>query len=257
MRRRLRSRIQRWSASALALATVGALAVAGVALAAASSAVPGFSFAPNNPARRVHLGKLSFHTHTNYTASSTTNRIQPLFDDDFQFNPDSFPKCNPANLAGNPTMRTALTLCRTPGCGRRTRARATGRRRCRTSAFPDPHACVCVFTGQGSPVRAAAVHADTDRGHKPDQLREPGEQPRGQHQQGAEGRPAGEPSDRSRLHRSRWLFGTGPSAGLSDRHQPHQQPALRPAAIFPAHGSEHRRPKGHLHPRQVRLPTRR
>jgi hypothetical protein len=151
MRRRLRSRINTRSAVVLALATAGILAVAGVALATGSSTVPGFSFAPNNPHGVFTSGKLSLHTHTNYTGSTTTNRIQLQFDDDFQFNPDAFPKCNRANLAGNPTMRTALALCGGAWLWPANSGTSNGTAQLqRLDGLGTYKACVLVFNGLGS-----------------------------------------------------------------------------------------------------------
>ena len=94
----------------LALAMVGTLAATGLALAAGGSSV-NFSFAPSNPGSTVTSGRLAFGTHTNYTNSSVLRRIQLRFDDDFHFNPDSLPKCDPADLSGNITMQEALAAC--------------------------------------------------------------------------------------------------------------------------------------------------
>ncbi len=71
MRRGLRphrTHTKRWTAVVLALATVGALAVTGLALAAAGSSV-NFSFQPSNPHGTATSGRLAFGTHTNYTGS--------------------------------------------------------------------------------------------------------------------------------------------------------------------------------------------
>ena len=152
MRRGLRSRIKKRPIVVLALAMAGAVAVAGSALASGSSTVPGFSFTPSNPHSVFTSGKLSVHTHTNFTGSTTTNRIQLQFDDDFQFNPDVFPKCNPANLAGNPTMRTALAKCQ--GAWLWPANSGTSNGTAQLQGFGSTpgtfRACVLVFNGQGT-----------------------------------------------------------------------------------------------------------
>jgi len=105
--------IRRRPAVVLALATAGALAVTGIALAAASSTVS-FQFLPSNPHSVVTSGRLLIGTNTAYTGTSDTTRIQLLLDDDFYFNPDSFPKCNPADISGNITMQQAMQKCGPP-----------------------------------------------------------------------------------------------------------------------------------------------
>ena len=166
MRRALRARgtdtkrstpVRRRTAVVLALATVGALAVTGIALGAAGSSV-NFSFLPSNPHSVLTSGRLAFGTQTNYTdmGITATSRIQLRFDDDIYFNPDSFPKCDPADISGNITMQQALQACG-PGAGPTKNAWlwyqnanfANG-----TATFnlasEGPTACVLVFNGSGS-----------------------------------------------------------------------------------------------------------
>jgi hypothetical protein len=89
------------SAAVLALATAGALAVAGVALASASSTVT-LNFAPGNlSATTFQSGKITVHTHTDYTNPGNSNpggatlRAQLYFEDDFRVNPSATPLCTP------------------------------------------------------------------------------------------------------------------------------------------------------------------
>jgi hypothetical protein len=148
--------IRRRPAVVLALATAGALAVAGIALAAASSSM-NFSFSPSNPHGVFTSGRLSFGTGTNYTdATSTTTRIRLQFDDDFQFNPNSFPKCNPADISGDMTMQEALQACG-PAAGAAKNAwlfPATANFSNGQAQFnllsETPTACVLAFNGLGS-----------------------------------------------------------------------------------------------------------
>jgi hypothetical protein len=146
--------IRRRPAVVLALATAGALAVAGIALAAASSSM-NFSFSPSNPHGVFTSGRLSFGTGTNYTdATSTTTRIRLQFDDDFQFNPNSFPKCDPADISGDMTMQEALQACG-PGAANNawlwpTAANFSNGQARFNLASEIPTACVLVFNGLGS-----------------------------------------------------------------------------------------------------------
>jgi hypothetical protein len=148
--------IRRRPAVVLALATAGALAVAGIALATASSGM-NFSFSPSDPHGLFTSGRLAFGTRTNYTDPiSTTTRIQLHFDDDFQFNPNSFPKCDPADISGDMTMQEALQACG-PAAGAANNAWlwpaaanfSNGQAQFNL-ASENPTACVLVFNGLGS-----------------------------------------------------------------------------------------------------------
>jgi hypothetical protein len=143
-------------ALALALATASALAVAGIALAAGSSNVWIFSFSPSDPHSVVTSGRLSFASHTSYTAVTATDRIRLDLDDDFQFNPNSFPKCNPADLSGDITMQQALQACG-PAAGAAKNAwlwpaaAGSSNGTARFNLGPEgPTACVLAFNGSGS-----------------------------------------------------------------------------------------------------------
>jgi hypothetical protein len=149
-------RIQSRPAVVLALATAGALAVTGLAF-AASSNVSVFSFSPSNPHSLVTSGRLAFGTNTTYSSlTETTTRMRHNLDDDFHFNPDSFPKCNPADISGNLTMQQALQECG-PAAGAAnnawlfpaTGALSNGKARFNL-AGETPTACVLVFNGSGS-----------------------------------------------------------------------------------------------------------
>ena len=149
------TRIRRRAAAVIALATAGVLAVTGLALATGSSV--NFSFAPSNPGSVLKSGRLSCGTHTNYTGvSHTMNRIQLRWDDDFNFNPDSFPKCDPADLSGNITMQAALQACG-PAAGAANNAwlwpanaNFSNGQGTFSVANQTPTACVLVFNGTGS-----------------------------------------------------------------------------------------------------------
>jgi hypothetical protein len=91
----------------------GALAVAGFALAAGSSTAT-VSFSPNNPGATFTSGRFFFGTQTQYTALTRTTRIRLALDDDFQFNPNSFPKCDPADISGDMTIQEAMQACGPP-----------------------------------------------------------------------------------------------------------------------------------------------
>ena len=148
MRGRLRSRIKVWFAVPLALATVGALVVAGIALAAASSTAS-FSFlcsgrtVPNTcPQSTYTKGKLLVHTHTNYTnpgsSADQLKRIQIFFDNDFRFDPSVAPTCDPSQLGGK-DMHDAMATCGPSLIG-------TGRAQAVT-ASTTINACMLLFNG--------------------------------------------------------------------------------------------------------------
>src|SRR3954451_23803594 len=110
-------RIKRRSAVVLALAMAGALAVAGVALAAANSTVS-FNVTPSNLPTTTFMGvTLNVHTHTNYTNPGNTNpggateRAQLFFDDDGKVDINAVPKCNPSAIQGNSDMAAAMAAC--------------------------------------------------------------------------------------------------------------------------------------------------
>jgi hypothetical protein len=127
--RGLRSQLsyaQRWTrtkkrlAVVLALATGGALAVAAIAMGAASSTVT-LSVAPIDlPTNTFQDARLNFHTRTHYTNAGNANpggatrRIQLYFDDDIRFRTDAAePKCNSADISGTMTMAEAYEACGT------------------------------------------------------------------------------------------------------------------------------------------------
>lgn len=148
--------ILRRTAVILALATAGALAVTGIALAAASSNVWLFSFSPSDPHSLVTSGRLSFSTHTEYTSLTATNRIRLDLDDDFHFNPNAFPKCDPADISGDMTMQQALQTCG-PAAGAANNAwlwPAAANFSNGIAQFnlasETPTACVLVFNGMGA-----------------------------------------------------------------------------------------------------------
>jgi hypothetical protein len=146
--------VRRLPAVVLALATAGALAVTGIALAAGSSTAV-LSFEPSNPHGTLTSGRLFFRTSTEYTGATETTRIQLRLDDDFQFNPDSFPKCNPADISGNITMQEALQNCG-PAAGAAknawlypARLNAVNGMAQFNLATEFPTACVLAFNGSG------------------------------------------------------------------------------------------------------------
>jgi hypothetical protein len=127
MRQRLRShpthgkrcrRLSQRFSVVLALATAGALAVAGMALAAGDSTVT-MDFSPSAlppPGTGYTAGKLTIHTHTSYTypgggnPSGATARIQVYLDDGFRFNTNAVPKCARSSIAGK-NMQDAMAAC--------------------------------------------------------------------------------------------------------------------------------------------------
>jgi hypothetical protein len=139
-------RIKKRPAVVLAMATAGALAVAGIALAAASSTVS-FTFTcvgrttPNRcPQTTYTNGRLFVHTHTDYTGnafSSATKRAQLFYDNDFQFHPSVTPKCDPPSSG---TMKEAMAACGSSLVG-------TGRAQATGTGTSTLNGCVLAFNG--------------------------------------------------------------------------------------------------------------
>jgi len=135
-------RIKRRSAVILALATAGALAVAGVAFATGNSTAT-FKFTPSNvPTTAFQAGQINVHTHTTYTGTTQTDQAKLNFDNDFKVNTSATPKCNKANIQGQIDMAAAMAACGNALIGKGTALAQAG---------PNTiHACVLVFNGTGT-----------------------------------------------------------------------------------------------------------
>jgi hypothetical protein len=152
--------IKKRLAAILAVAMAAALAVAGIALAAAhSTATVGFSpSALPPPGTGYTSGKLSIHTHTSYTNPGTgnpggaTQRGQLHFDDDLRFNTNAVPKCAPNSLDGdNVTLQQAMAACGGSLIGKGTvKAIAPDNPNFGGDQSFFVNGCVRVFNGQGS-----------------------------------------------------------------------------------------------------------
>ena len=164
MRHWLHAHIKHWTLPLVALAPAGVLALAGVALGAVGS-VPGFSFSPSTGVGNVYTpGKLSVRVTSGYFDSSKLSRLQLRLDDDFQFNPDTVPKCLPSDLSGNLTMKQALQKCGPPAGAAKNAwlwpvnsltSNGTAQFCCGGTRPPGPtdkmvKGCMLVFNGQGS-----------------------------------------------------------------------------------------------------------
>ncbi len=128
----------------LGLAAVGALAVAGIAMAAISSTAT-FKFSPNKvPKTSFRAGKINVHTHTNYSDvnSQYTDRAQLYFDKDFKVSVNTLGKCPKSKISGTKTMKQAMAACGSKliGAGKATAA----------AGGNVVHACVLAFNGSGS-----------------------------------------------------------------------------------------------------------
>jgi hypothetical protein len=97
----------------VALATAGALSLAGIAVAAQTS-TSSFAFTPSNvPANTFQAGQINLRTHTTYRPPDPTyplRRIQFTFDNDFKFDPSVTPTCDPAQLGGD-DLASAMSKC--------------------------------------------------------------------------------------------------------------------------------------------------
>jgi hypothetical protein len=144
--------LKRRSAVVLALATAGALAVAGVAMGSGNSTVT-VNFTPSNlPTASYQSGLLNVHTHTAYTnpgnanPGGATQRAQLYFDDDFRINTGAAPKCPTASLQGNLTMAQAMAAC---GPSRISNGTNSTAQASANGAF-FVNGCVLIFNGQGT-----------------------------------------------------------------------------------------------------------
>ncbi len=126
-----------------ALAVAAALSVVGIALASGSSTVT-LNFSPSNlPTTSFQSGKLTVHTHTNYTnpgnanPGGATKRAQLYFDDDGKVNPSATPKCTPTG--GD--LANAMSQCANSLIG-------TGTAQASANGAFNINGCVLAFNGQ-------------------------------------------------------------------------------------------------------------
>jgi len=136
-------RSKRRIAAVLTLATVGALAVAGIAY--ATSSTVSLKFTPSNvPTSTFANGGLNVHTHTNYTNvnANYTDKAQLNFDNDLKVNTGATPKCNKTSISGTKTMAQAMAACGSKLIGKGTATAAAGAN--------TVHACVLAFNGSGT-----------------------------------------------------------------------------------------------------------
>lgn len=137
-------RIGRWSTVVIGVVLAGAVATAGIALAAGSSSAT-FGFSPDRvPKKKYKKGSLFVHTHTDYSVGSGTNtdRAQLYFDDDLKINTKRIPRCDNESLPGL-TMAQAMAACGKAKIGR-------GRAQANAAAPGDVKACVLAFNGKRS-----------------------------------------------------------------------------------------------------------
>jgi hypothetical protein len=136
-------RSKRRIAVVLALATAGALAVAGIAYATSSTVT--VHFTPSNvPTSTYQNGTINVHTHTNYTNANSnfTDKAQLNFDNDFKVNTGATPKCNKSQIGGTKTMKQAMAACGSKLIGKGTATAQAG--------VNVVHACVLAFNGAGT-----------------------------------------------------------------------------------------------------------
>ncbi len=132
-------RIGRRSLAMLAVATAGALAVAGIAMAAGSSTAT-FKFTPDRvPKNTYEKGKLFVHTHTSYTGGTKTDRAQLYFDDDIKISARGIPRCSRSDISGTKTLAQAMAACGSAKVGSGKAQAAAGAN--------TVNACVLAFNG--------------------------------------------------------------------------------------------------------------
>jgi hypothetical protein len=136
-------RMGRWGAIVSALAIAAVLALAGIATGSGSS-IATFQFTPTAvPKTTFQKGKLSVHTHTNYTGGTATDRAQLSFDDDLKIDTDGIPRCNPSMISGNISLKLAMARCGDARVG-------TGRAQANAAVPGDAKGCVLAFNGRPS-----------------------------------------------------------------------------------------------------------
>ena len=131
-------RVERRWVTAAALAAVGMLSVAGVAVGAGDSTAT-LQFTPDKaPKDTYRNGSLFVHTHTDYTGATKTSRAQLLFDDDLRIRTEGIPRCSVAGISGNLTMQQAMAACGNARVG-------SGRAQANLSTPGDVEGCVLAF----------------------------------------------------------------------------------------------------------------
>jgi hypothetical protein len=138
---------------ALALATAGVLAYAGIAMGAGNSTVT-VNFNPADlPKSTFKTGLINVHTHTTYTnpgnanPGGATKRAQLYFDDDFRINRNAAPKCSTSSLQGNLTMAQAMAAC---GPSRVSPGSPVSKAQASANGAFFVNGCVLIFNGQGT-----------------------------------------------------------------------------------------------------------
>jgi hypothetical protein len=113
------------------------------------------NFTPANlPTNTFQGGLINVHTHTTYTnpgnanPGGATKRAQLFFDDDFQVNTNAVPKCNPASVSGNLTMKQAMAACGPSRVSTSTAPLSTAQASANGAFFVN--GCVLIFNGQGT-----------------------------------------------------------------------------------------------------------
>jgi len=139
-------RISRRLAVILALSAAGALAVAGIAIAAPSSTFS-FNFSPSKvPKKKYKPGALATNLVTHYTNPGNNNpggaveRTQIYLDKNWKINPKVAGRCKSSKLSGK-TMKQAMAACPKALVGKGT-ATATA------NGLFTIHGCVLLFNGK-------------------------------------------------------------------------------------------------------------
>lgn len=135
--------IGRSSVVVVALALGGALALAGIALAGGDSTAT-LHFSPDKVPKKTYAkGRLTVHTHTDYTGGTKTSRAQLNLDDDLKISTKGIPRCNVADISGNITMQQAMAGCGNAKVG-------SGKAQANGAVPGDVKGCVLAFNGKPS-----------------------------------------------------------------------------------------------------------
>lgn len=142
--------IGRSSVVVVALAVTGALGLMGIALAGGDSTAT-LKFSPDTVPKKTYAkGRLTVHTHTDYTGPTKTSRTQLNFDDDLKISTKRIPRCAVGDISGNITMQQAMAACGNAKVG-------SGKAQANAVVPGDVKGCVVAFNGEPSGGRSTLL----------------------------------------------------------------------------------------------------